>query len=451
MKASSTPAPKTLGLPKWMVGLTDIALVSLAVYLSFVLIDGTLKGYQLGPLLLMLPALAVATVLIFSALGLYTRQRSGFSPVLRAVFTGVLGIFLFTIIFAFMTRTFVYQRLVFGVAFLLQLAFLPAWRFLHWRLENWIFGRQKILVVGEKEAAAQAQARLGALPGEYFKVEKVLAPDEEAEFSRFLPEVDAVVMAGSLTPQVRQQVITESFNSAKDLLIVPGLYEIILTRAQINQVQDTFLIECSSLSLTPARQFLKRFFDLALAALLAVPALPLVLICALAVAVTSPGPAIYLQERVGLKGKVFTLYKLRTMVVGAESKSGPVFAGEEDDRVTSVGRFLRTARLDELPQLFNVLRGDLSMVGPRPERPFFVARFEKELPGYSLRHLVKPGITGLAQVAGYYASNTQDKLKHDLYYLADYSLLLDLKILLLTVPTLFNRQATQGFKSEAGG
>jgi len=175
-----------------------------------------------------------------------------------------------------------------------------------------------------------------------------------------------------------------------------------------------------------------------------IPALIMLVPLIIAVKITSPGPVIFAQERVGMHNRPFILYKLRSMIAEAEDQSGPVFATEEDDRVTAVGRFLRKTRLDELPQLFNVLRGDLSIVGPRPERPFFVKQFSEQMPDYELRHLVKPGITGLAQVAGYYATNTHDKLRYDLYYVTDYSFFLDLRILLLTIPTLLNSEAAKG-------
>ena len=196
--------------------------------------------------------------------------------------------------------------------------------------------------------------------------------------------------------------------------------------------------------------FAKRVLDLAVTAVLLTITLPVIILVSAVVRLSSPGPVIYRQERVGLGGKVFTLYKFRTMVDHAEEESGPVFATEDDDRVTPVGRFLRVTRLDELPQLFNVLKGDLSFVGPRPERPYFVDQFTREIPEYALRHLVKPGITGLAQVAGYYSSETKDKLRYDLYYISDHSLLLDLKIILSTIPALFNKSSSQGIKVDKG-
>jgi lipopolysaccharide/colanic/teichoic acid biosynthesis glycosyltransferase len=150
------------------------------------------------------------------------------------------------------------------------------------------------------------------------------------------------------------------------------------------------------------------------------------------------------QERVGQNGRVFRLYKLRTMVTGAEEGTGPVLAATDDARITPVGRWLRATRLDELPQVFNVLKGEMSFVGPRPERPEFVERFRAESPAYHYRHLVKPGLTGLAQVQGRYSTSAEDKLRFDLYYIRNYSLLLDLQILLQTIPIVITPAAARG-------
>ena len=250
--------------------------------------------------------------------------------------------------------------------------------------------------------------------------------------------------------ELKNKIIRYSFDKLKEVFIVPDLYEIILARSTFTQIQDTPLLECHLMQLPFPQAFAKRVLDLAVTAILIIMTLPLFILISAVVKLSSPGPVIYRQERVGLNGKVFTLYKFRTMVDHAEEKSGPVFATEDDDRVTPVGRFLRLSRLDELPQLFNVLKGDLSFVGPRPERPYFVDQFTGEIPEYALRHLVKPGITGMAQVAGYYSSETKDKLRYDLYYISAYSLLMDLKIILSTIPALFNRTASQGIKVEKG-
>ena len=183
------------------------------------------------------------------------------------------------------------------------------------------------------------------------------------------------------------------------------------------------------------RELLKRLFDLVVSAVLLILALPVIVVAALAILLESGGPVLYRQERVGQNGRRFTIYKLRTMVADAE-RGTPRWAAANDNRTTLVGRFLRKFRIDELPQIFNVVKGDMSFVGPRPERPFFVDQLAQQIPYYALRHNVKPGITGWAQVRYPYGANLDDavgKLQYDLYYVKNGSLFLDLLILLATV------------------
>ncbi len=440
---------KPESIPKWLVALVDIALANLGLYFGFLLSTGQLQSFQIGPLFILFPAVSVVTVLLFNSLGLYSRQRSGFTPIIRSLIIAVIGLTVFSIFFAFWTRAFIFQRSVFLAAPLLQLLLLLGWRILYWRLELWIHGQKKLLVIGSRNEVDQALEKLMCLPKGIFEVIRVLDPEKVDQLPQWLDKVDAVLITGTLDMEQKNRIVRESFDHNLEVFIVPDLYEIILTRAAMTQVHDTPVIECHDMQLTFLQYFAKRVCDLLFALAVAVPALPLLALSSLAVRLTSSGPVIYSQDRVGFRGKVFTLYKLRTMVVDAEEQSGPVLSMEEDDRVTPLGRFLRATRLDELPQLYNVLRGDLSLVGPRPERPYFVEQFEREIPDYKLRHLVKPGITGLAQVNGYYATNSQDKLRYDLYYLSDYSILMDIKILLLTIPTLFNREATRGVSKES--
>ncbi|MEU5552944.1 MULTISPECIES: sugar transferase [unclassified Micromonospora] len=173
----------------------------------------------------------------------------------------------------------------------------------------------------------------------------------------------------------------------------------------------------------------KRYLDLGVIALSAILVLPLIL--AITVVVSFTGPPFYRQQRVGAGGRLFSMVKFRTMRPGAERETGPVLAQPDDPRITRVGRLLRRTRLDELPQLWNVVRGDMSLVGPRPERPEFIAEF-RQLPYYDLRHLVRPGLTGLAQLTGGYAATVEEKLRCDLLYLNCRSLRVDLTLLALT-------------------
>ncbi|OQP01303.1 exopolysaccharide biosynthesis polyprenyl glycosylphosphotransferase [Geobacillus sp. 44B] len=178
--------------------------------------------------------------------------------------------------------------------------------------------------------------------------------------------------------------------------------------------------------------YIKRLLDILLS-LLALPiAIPIILIFAVIIKLETPGPAFFLQERVGLHGKYFKVIKLRSMGVNAE-KNGAQWATKNDPRVTRVGAFIRKTRIDELPQLFNVLKGDMSLIGPRPERPMFTAQFNEEIPGFIDRLQVKPGITGWAQVNGGYDITPREKLELDRYYIDNMSFWLDLKIILKTI------------------
>ena len=179
---------------------------------------------------------------------------------------------------------------------------------------------------------------------------------------------------------------------------------------------------------------LKRGIDIAGAIVCLVVFSPVMLATALAVKLSSPGPIIFRQERVGLHNRAFSMYKFRSMCVQAPSEEKKEWTTAGDCRVTKVGRFIRKTSIDELPQLFNVLKGDMSLVGPRPERPFFVEKFREEIPRYMIKHQVRPGMTGWAQVNGYRGDTSiRKRIEYDLYYIENWTVSFDIKILLLTV------------------
>jgi sugar transferase (PEP-CTERM system associated) len=213
-------------------------------------------------------------------------------------------------------------------------------------------------------------------------------------------------------------------------------YERLTGKILIDDLKPSWLIFSDGFMISRSTRWLKRLIDLALASIGFVLAAPLTLLTALAVYLDSDGPILYRQERVGESGRTFTLFKFRSMRLDAEKAGQPIWAKENDDRITRVGRFIRKARLDELPQLWNVLRGDMSFVGPRPERPFFVQQLAEEIPFYQQRHAVKPGVTGWAQIKYQYGSSIEDameKLRYDLYYIKHLSIALDLSIVFDTV------------------
>jgi len=179
-------------------------------------------------------------------------------------------------------------------------------------------------------------------------------------------------------------------------------------------------------------------------------AAPIMVATAVLVRLTSPGKALFAQRRVGRDGCEFNVHKFRTMVADAERQTGPVLATANDPRITKIGTFLRATRLDEFPQLFNVLRGEMSLVGPRPERPHFVQQFREQIPGYEFRLAVKPGVTGLAQVFGRYSTTAERKLRFDLTYITKYSLLMDIRLLLSTIAVLLRREQAEGIAVSTG-
>jgi sugar transferase (PEP-CTERM system associated) len=205
---------------------------------------------------------------------------------------------------------------------------------------------------------------------------------------------------------------------------------------KVDNLRASWLIFGSGFNQGAARDVVKRIFDIVVSLALLVGTLPILLIAVLATLLETGRPILYRQERVGQGGKVFTIYKLRSMTQDAEKDGKPRWAGANDSRITRVGKWLRRSRIDELPQLYNVLRGDMSFVGPRPERPYFVQQLLEDIPYYDIRHSVKPGITGWSQVRYPYGASVEDalgKLQYDLYYVKNHSLFLDLLILVDTV------------------
>ncbi len=218
--------------------------------------------------------------------------------------------------------------------------------------------------------------------------------------------------------------------------IVPDLYDIVSGQARISSIYGMPLMEVRPQIMNEWEDAVKRAFDIFVSAIAIILTIPLWIVIALAIKLTSKCPIFYKQVRVGKNGVHFKILKFRSMRTDAEKQSGPVWAGKNDPRVTKVGRILRKTHLDELPQFINVLKGDMSLVGPRPERPYFVDKLTKEIPLYSRRHRVRPGITGWAQIKHKYDENIEDvkmKLKYDLYYIENISWRLDLKILINTL------------------
>lgn len=236
--------------------------------------------------------------------------------------------------------------------------------------------------------------------------------------------------------EIISAVIQNCEGTYVSLKIVPDLYEIMSGQARTSQIYGFPLIDIMPELMPDWEKSMKRVIDILISLILLIVSFPATLAAAIAIKIESKGPVFYKQERMGLNGKIFKIIKFRSMVQNAEKKSGPVWSTKDDPRITKVGRFIRRVRLDEIPQIINIFKGEMSFVGPRPERPYFVEKLSQEIPLYKRRLKVRPGITGWAQVKHKYDETVDDvrvKLRYDLFYIENISLRMDFKILFRTV------------------
>jgi putative colanic acid biosynthesis UDP-glucose lipid carrier transferase len=248
-------------------------------------------------------------------------------------------------------------------------------------------------------------------------------------------EVDQVWIS---LPHSEEKTIREVINaldgSPVEIRYVPDIFEYQLMHHSLSEVAGVPVVNISYSAIDGANRLLKAVEDYVLTSVLLILASPLMALITIGVKLSSPGPVLYRQMRVGWNGKEFTMLKFRSMPIEAERETGPIWASKLDKRATPFGSFLRKTSLDELPQLFNVLRGEMSLIGPRPERPMFVEQYKDEIPHYNKKHLVKAGLTGWAQVHGWRGNTClHTRIEHDLYYIENWTLWLDIKIILMTI------------------
>jgi exopolysaccharide biosynthesis polyprenyl glycosylphosphotransferase len=428
----------------------DVLMVNLAMVASFwARFSGELPDFNFAAYQTLALAITVLFLFWLWVYGLYDveRTQSAWEITWSVAKAATLGIAA-TVVITFFVRIFSFPRTVFAISWLFCLVALSGWRVLAATVLPIKWPPQRVLIVGLGPQACEIADELarrsewgyelvGFVAGEG---ERVSPPEGDAllgeveDVPRIVRDerIDRVIVASP----VRHREIIESLALSDELdvtvEVIPELYEIFIGTVD-TLVSDIPLMQLTRHPVSGWVIAVKRVFDLAAAVSLVTFASPVLLAAAVAVKLSSEGPLFYRQERVGLNERLFEAIKFRTMVQQAEADSGPVMAEEDDPRITPVGRFLRRYRIDEFPQVLNILKGDMSFVGPRPERPFFVARFSQVVPGYRERFKVKPGVTGLAQVSGAYDTTPQNKLKFDLIYMYHQSLLMDLRILFETL------------------
>ena len=300
-----------------------------------------------------------------------------------------------------------------------------------------------IMVYGSKLAETISEKMQSR--GDRYSINRYVHIDEGMEaICQMIPDYESVIICDVPSKQ-RNLLLKFCFKESIRVYMVPKISDILIRGAEEIHMFDSPILLSRNIGLNFSQRFFKRLLDLLLVIPLTVIASPFMLVIAIAIKLYDRGPVIYKQERLTLNEKKFFVYKFRSMIVDAEKDGRARLASEKDDRITPVGKIIRKIRMDELPQLFNILFGQMSFVGPRPERPEIAAAYEKEMPEFRYRTKVKAGLTGYAQVLGKYNTTPYDKLKLDLTYIVKYSLLLDIQVIFMTLKIMFMSESTEGF------
>lgn len=393
----------------------------------------------------MIPIMVVLMGILFNINGLFTLERKRYAEILLSLAVAMFNLTIVMMAITFFVREFTYSRGVLLVTVFLQFITLSMWKYVYWRLARRVFNNiLNTLIVGSIEECTKVYSRLKIRPEMNLRVKYISTNLEKHDWKNVIKEIDAVVICSDLGLQEKARIVHSCNMNNKQVLLIPDIYEVFCSNSDLEKIDDVPVFSPRPLVLSLEQRVLKRALDIIISWTAGIIVSPLLILTALAIKIFDPGPILYSQVRTGQYEKEFKVYKFRTMKVDAEKYSGPMLATDNDPRITKLGKFMRATRLDELPQIWNVIAGDMSIVGPRPERPFFVAQFKQEIPEYIYRHNVKPGITGLAQVYGKYNTTAYDKLVYDLMYIQKCNIINDLTIIIQTVRVLAMKSATEG-------
>ena len=317
---------------------------------------------------------------------------------------------------------------------LIDIAILPIWIIVTNKLYFSFFPPRKLVIIYGERAAAELVKKMSRRVDKYMICESVSADHSLKDMQTAIDKYEGVILC-DMPGQLRNDILKYCFEKKIRVYVAPKISDIIIRGAEDIRLFDTPLLLCRNSGLTLEQRFVKRLFDLLFSIIVGIIFLPISIIIALLIKLEDGGSVLYKQKRLTLDDRIFYVYKFRSMIPNAE-QHGAQLATDNDSRITKVGRILRKFRLDEIPQILNILKGDMSVVGPRPERPELAHKYEKYIPEFDFRLRVKAGLTGYPQVTGLYDTSPYDKLKMDMMYIEQYSLLLDLRIIMMTIKTM---------------
>jgi exopolysaccharide biosynthesis polyprenyl glycosylphosphotransferase len=404
-------------------------------------------------------------LLLFHNRGLYQpRRMSSFSDEFFAIVRIIVLGMLVVMAVAFLYRAFSYSRVVVGIIGATTIVFVSIGRFTIMKFEQWWYSKgydlKRVIIVGTSNAANNVFQSITFHPSLGYKALGYCSMNGSTENT--MPHMPCLGSISSVPYLIQSQnvdVVLIAMNEEEhsylhnlvrsceglnvEMMMVPDILELMTSLVQIKYIEGIPFLGIKSPALSTWNSIMKRAFDLIFASSVLLITSPLLLIITILIKLDSKGPLMYFQERIGLNGEVFRVFKFRSMRIDAEHETGPVWSKRNDSRATRIGKILRRYSLDELPQLLNVIIGDMSVVGPRPERQFFVDQFKKDVPRYLERHRVRTGMTGWAQVNGLRGNaSIAERTKYDIFYIENWSLIFDLKIILKTIHTvLFGNDA----------
>ena len=431
--------------------LLDIVIIYGSILFAFYILDKNemLQDFQRNfeAFKIVYPFIGILYLILMYVFGLYNVSRKTLSDAIYTVFLisasltiGIMGICFFVRDIAM-----AFPRSVIISSGFLYFFFLALRIIIHWYLSRSFRKIKKIIIIGDNMGKLSQ-----IILNNYSQFYKVVAqyPGYDSALTSEIETIDEMFICTDVQLEERDMILPLCIKYDKEVCYIPRYFDLSIISSSLYKTGDIPTFRISNLELSPEERTVKRLVDLIFGTIAAIVSLPVVLIL-MALIKIDRGPVLYTQERLTKGNKLFKIYKFRTMIPNAEKLSGPVLAGDKDPRITPLGRFMRAIRLDEIPQLINIIKGDMSLVGPRPERPFFAEQFEKEIPEYPFRLKVKAGLTGLAQVEGKYNTSVEDKLRYDLIYINNYSVLRDFIIMLQTIKILFMKESTEGVTNTA--
>jgi len=330
------------------------------------------------------------------------------------------------------------------ILMVLQLIVIVVLPYIYSSIFHHIYSAHKMIMVCGRDSSVALKIKMESRPDKY-RIRKIVFADEGLDrIFAAIADFDSVIL-NDIGAEIRNDILKFCYDHKIRVYVAPKLSDIIIRGSMEMCLFDTPLLLVRGAGLTFVQRCIKRTMDIVLSLLALVVAMPILLITAIAIKINDGGPVFYKQKRVTLDGKVFDILKFRSMIVNAEAAGKSIPATDNDPRITKVGKVIRATRIDELPQILNILKGDMSIVGPRPERVEHVEKYSAEIPEFNYRTKVKGGLTGYAQIYGKYNTSAYDKLRLDLMYIENYSVLLDIKLILLTLRILFKKESTEGF------